>query len=168
MPRVSTALVLGLGLCLAACHKKPDPKLLYVSAEVSGEVVVIDPQSAGVLSRISVGKRPRGLKVSRDGRTLYVALSGSPRRSPNFDNGTLPPADRSADGIAVVDLVERRFVRTLPGGQDPECFDLSLDGKTLFVSNEETATLSVLDLESGQIKRKIPVGRGACGRDRAA
>lgn len=158
MRRVFTALVLGLGLCLAACHKKPDPKLLYVSAEVSGEVVVIDPQFASVLARIPVGKRPRGLKVSRDGRTLYVALSGSPRRSPNTDDDNLPPADRVADGIGVVDLVERKLVKTLPSGQDPECFDLSLDGKTLFVSNEETATLTVLDLESGQIKRKIPVG----------
>src|SRR6187431_1043975 len=163
MRRVSTALLLGLGLCLAACHKKPDPKLLYVSAEASGEVVVIDAQLGSVLSRIKVGKRPRGLKVSRDGRTLYVALSGSPRRSPNFDDGTLPPADRAADGIAVVDLVERRLVRTLPGGRDPECLDLSLDGKTLFVSNEETATLSVLDLASGQITRKIPVGEEPAG-----
>jgi PQQ-dependent catabolism-associated beta-propeller protein len=159
MRRVFTALALGLGLCLAACHKKPDPKLLYVSAEVSGEVVVIDPQFGSVLARIPVGKRPRGLKVSRDGRTLYVALSGSPRRNPLTDDESKPlAADRTADGIGVVDLVERRLVKTLPSGQDPECFDLSLDGKTLFVSNEETATLTVLDLESGQIKRKIPVG----------
>jgi YVTN family beta-propeller protein len=158
MRRVFTALVLGLGLCLAACHKKPDPKLLYVSAEVSGEVVVVDPQSASVVARIPVGKRPRGLEVSRDGRTLYVALSGSPRPDPNTDDGNPPPPDRAADGIGVVDLVERRLVKTLPSGQDPECLDLSLDGKTLFVSNEETATLSVLDLESGQIKRKVAVG----------
>ncbi|HEX2671158.1 MAG TPA: beta-propeller fold lactonase family protein [Polyangiaceae bacterium] len=159
MRRVFTALILGLGLCLAACHKKPDPSLLYVSAEVSGEVVVIDPQSASVVARIPVGKRPRGLKVSHDGRMLYVALSGSPRPNPNTDDGNPPPADRAADGIGVVDLVERRLVKTLPSGQDPECFDLSLDGKTLFVSNEESATLTVLDLESGQIKRKVPVGK---------
>jgi YVTN family beta-propeller protein len=163
MRRVFTALALGLALCPAACHKKPDPKLLYVSAEASGEVVVIDPQVGSVLSRIPVGKRPRGLEVSRDGRTLYVALSGSPRRNPNVDEAKLPPADRTADGVGVVDLVERRLVRTLPSGQDPECLDLSLDGKTLFVSNEETATLSVLDLASGQIKRTLPVGQEPAG-----
>lgn len=140
------------------CSKKPDPKLLYISAEVSGEVIVVDPEFASVLARIPVGKRPRGLKVSRDGRTLYVALSGSPRGGPNVDESKLPPADRSADGIGVVDLVERKLVRTLESGQDPETFDISLDGKTLYVSNEETATLSVLDIPSGKVVRKVPVG----------
>src|SRR6187551_879351 len=148
-----------LALCLGGCHKKPDPKLVYVSAEGSGEIIVVDPEFASVLARIPVGKRPRGLKVSRDGRYLYVALSGSPRGGPNVDESTLPPADRSADGIGVVDLVERKLVRTLPSGQDPESFDLSQDGKTLFVSNEETAELSVLDLESGKIVRRVPVGK---------
>ncbi|HET7543138.1 MAG TPA: beta-propeller fold lactonase family protein [Polyangiaceae bacterium] len=156
-PFLSFALIWGL--FLAGCHKKPDPKLVYVSAEGSGEVIVVDPEGGAVLARIAVGKRPRGLKVSRDGRTLYVALSGSPRSGPNVDESNLPPADRSADGIGVVDLVERKLVRTLPSGQDPESFDLSKDGKTLFVSNEETAELTVLDLESGQIVRRVPVGK---------
>jgi YVTN family beta-propeller protein len=164
---VSVALTVGswvggswlMASCLVGCHKKPDPKLLYVSAEGSGEVIVVDPEFASVLARIKVGKRPRGLKVSRDGRFLYVALSGSPRGGPNLDESKLPPPDRSADGIGVVDLVERKLVRTLPSGQDPESFDLSKDGKTLFVSNEETAELSVLDLESGKIIRRVPVGK---------
>jgi len=156
------ALLVGLclsSLCLPGCHKKPDPKLLYVSAEGSGEIIVVDPEFASVLARIPVGKRPRGLKVSRDGRYLYVALSGSPRSGPNVDESKLPPPDRSADGIGVVDLVERKLVRTLPSGQDPETFDLSKDGKILYVSNEETAELSVLDLESGKIVRRVPVGK---------
>jgi PQQ-dependent catabolism-associated beta-propeller protein len=146
-------------LCLVGCHKKPDPKLVYVSAEGSGEVIVVDPEFASVQARIPVGKRPRGLKISRDGRYLYVALSGSPRGGPNIDETKLPPADRSADGIGVVDLVGRKLIRTLPSGQDPESFDLSKDGKTLYVSNEETAELTVLDLESGKIVRRVPVGK---------
>ena len=143
---------------LPGCHGKPAPGLVYVSAESSGEIVVVDPATIEIVTRISVGKRPRGLKVSRDGRLLYVALSGSPRGGPNVDESTLPPADRSADGIGVVDLADRKLLRTLPSGQDPESFDLSRDGKTLFVSNEETSELSVLDLESGKIVRKVPVG----------
>jgi len=157
--RSPLCLVLVFGLSLAGCHKKPDPKLVYVSAESSGEVVVVDPELASVLARIPVGKRPRGLKVSPDGRHLYVALSGSPRGGPNVDESQLPPPDRAADGIGVIDLVARKLVRTLPSGQDPESFDLSKDGKTLFVSNEETAELTVLDLESGKVVRRVPVGK---------
>ena len=146
-------------LCAVGCKKTPDPRLVYLSAEASGEIVVVDPDSAQVTARIPVGKRPRGLKVSRDGKLLYVALSGSPRGGPNVDESKLPPADRAADGIGVVDLVAQKLLRTFPSGQDPEAFDLSLDGKTLYVSNEETAELSVLDLENGKITHKVPVGK---------
>src|SRR3954462_13204733 len=99
MRRPFTASIIAplFALCLVGCHKKPDPKLLYVSAESSGEIVVVDPELGSVQARIAVGKRPRGLKVSRDGRLLFVALSGSPRSGPNVDESKLPPPDRSAD-----------------------------------------------------------------------
>jgi YVTN family beta-propeller protein len=159
MSRTFAALVAGVSLSLVACSKAPDPRLLYVSAEDSGEVVVVDPTSAKVVTRIAVGKRPRGLRVSRDGKRLFVALSGSPRGGPHVDESKLPPADRAADGVGVVDLASKKLERTLPSGQDPESFDLSLDGKMLYVSNEETAQLSVLDVEAGKIVRQVNVGK---------
>ncbi len=159
MSRTFAALVASVSISVVACSKAPDPRLLYVSAEDSGEVVVVDPTSAQVTARIAVGKRPRGIRVSRDGRRLFVALSGSPRGGPNVDESTLPPADRAADGVGVVDLASKKLERTLPSGQDPESFDLSLDGKTLYVSNEETAQLSVLDVEAGKIVRQVAVGK---------
>ncbi len=131
---------------------------VYVSNETAGTVAVIDPASGAVEAVIPVGKRPRGLEVSRDGKTLYVALSGSPIAPPGVDESTLPPADRSADGIAVVDLAARRIVRTIHSGQDPEAFDLSPDGRLLYVSNEETAEMSVVDLQAGTVVKKVPVG----------
>lgn len=143
-------------LLLTACHAPVER--LYLSAEQSGEVVVVDPQAARVVARIPVGKRPRGLKISRDGKRLYVAKSGSPRGGPNVDESKLPPADRSADGIAVVDLASSKVVQTLPGGQDPETFDLTPDGSALYISNEETSELSRLDLASGKITQRVQVG----------
>jgi YVTN family beta-propeller protein len=157
---------LPLLICaLAACspgakHDEPkhDGPLLYVSDEASGTVVVVDPATATVTSRIPVGKRPRGVKLSRDGKLLYVALSGSPRGGPGVDESKLPPGDRSADGIGVVDLATKKLIKTLESGQDPETFDLSPDGKTLFISNEETAEMSALDLVSGSIRGRAKVG----------
>lgn len=159
MNRAFTTVVGVVSLAVTACSTAPDPKLIYMSAEDSGEVVAVDPTSAQVMARIAVGKRPRGIKLSRDGKRLFVALSGSPRGGPNVDESKLPPADRAADGIGVVDLVSKKLVRTLPSGQDPESFDVSLDGKTLYVSNEETAQLTVLDIEGGKVIRQIPVGK---------
>src|SRR3954471_7979437 len=101
------------------------PAEIFVSNEASNDVSVIDAQSLVVSATIAVGKRPRGLRLSPDGRTLYVALSGSPKAGPGKDAAALPPPDRSADGIGVVDLAARRLVRRLPSGPDPEAFDLT-------------------------------------------
>jgi YVTN family beta-propeller protein len=142
-----------------ACGKSPTrAKRAYVSNETDGTVSVIDLAAQRVIATIHVGKRPRGLHVSRDGHRLYVALSGSPRGGPGVDESKLPPADRSADGIGVVDLDKLELVKTIASGQDPESFDLVGDGQ-LVVSNEETAEVSLVDVASGTVRARVPVGR---------
>jgi PQQ-dependent catabolism-associated beta-propeller protein len=142
---------------LGACRNTKRERV-YVSAEAAGVIGVIDPERGEVIERIHVGKRPRGIRLSHDQSLVYVALSGSPRAGPNVDESTLPPPDRSADGIGVVSLSQHKLLYTLPSGQDPECFDLDRDGRTIFISNEETAELSQLDLTSRKIIRKVTVG----------
>ncbi len=131
---------------------------LFVTDETTGNVVIVDPEAGQILATIPVGKRPRGLRLSPDGRQLLVALSGSPIAGPGVDESKLPPPDRSADGIGVIDVATKKLVRTLQSGQDPESFDVSADGKTLYVSNEETAEMSVLDLDAGTIRARVKVG----------
>ena len=93
----------------------PGPRL-YISDETGGNVVIVDPVAGTIVDRIAVGKRPRGLKLSKDGTKLYVALSGSPIAPPGVDESKLPPADRKADGIGVVDLTARKIEKILPSG----------------------------------------------------
>lgn len=131
---------------------------VFVSAEDAGEIVVIHAVTGHVVDRIKVGRRPRGLKLSADGKLLYVAVTGTPK--PDV-HGILPkstPQDRAADGVAVVDVVGGKLLRTLKAGQAPAALDLSPDGKTAYVTNSETAEVSVLDLASGKILKKIGVG----------
>jgi len=132
--------------------------IVYVTAEEGGEVVAVDPDVGEVIERVKVGKRPRGVKVSRDRKHLLVALSGSPRGGPGVDEAKLPPADRAADGIGVVELGTHKVSRTIESGRDPEAFDISRDGKTLFVANEETAEMSVVDLVKGKVNGRVGVG----------
>jgi YVTN family beta-propeller protein len=156
----------GLLIATAACRGEapapaaapPARERVYVSNETAGTIAIVDPVSGAVEAAIPVGKRPRGLRVSRDGRQLFVALSGSPIAPPGVDESTLPPADRSKDGIGVLDLATRKLVRTIDSGQDPEAFDLSPDGRWMYVSNEETAEMSVVDIAAGKVVRRVPVG----------
>ena len=66
---------------------------VYVSNEKSGDLTVIDGTTAKVAATIPVGKRPRGVHASPDGRTIYVALSGTPISGP-------PPLDAQGNPIA--------------------------------------------------------------------
>src|SRR3984957_3771223 len=119
---------------------------IYVTNEVSGDMTVIDSATYNVIATIPLGKRPRGIHPSPDRKTIYVALSGSPIAGPGVDEDTLPPADHSADGIGVFDVAQNKIVRVLKAGSDPENFDVSKDGTQLFISNEDDAAVSVVDI----------------------
>lgn len=131
---------------------------LFVSNEIGGTVSVVDVGTARVVYTIPVGKRPRGIRVSPDGRTVYVALSGSPIGGPNVDESKLPPPDRRFDGIGVIDAATGALVKVLQGGTDPEQFAISADGARLFIANEDAGLATVLDVSTGEIEREIKVG----------
>ena len=80
----------------------------------------------------------------------------------------MPPGDRTADGVGVVDLASGKLLRTYKSGQDPEALDVSRDGRKLFVSNEETAEVSVVDVKSGEIVKRVAIGKEPEGGDGAA
>lgn len=134
------------------------PGRLFVTNEMSGDLSVIDTSTAQVVATIPLGKRPRGVRSSPDGSFLYVALSGSPMAPPGVDEKTLPPPDRKADGIGVVDIRAGKLLRVIPGGSDPEQLAVSRDGKWIFVANEDAAQTSVIDVEDGSLVAAIPVG----------
>ena len=135
--------------------------LLFISNEDSRNLSVIDQGSNAVVATIEVGTRPRGVKVSPDGRTVYVALSGSPKCPPTMPDAECAKkkVDRSLDGVAVVDVASRKTVKVLPAGLDPEAFDVSADGRTLFVSNEDADSLTVVDIASDRATSNVKVGR---------
>jgi YVTN family beta-propeller protein len=101
------------------------------------------------------------LKLSADGRLLYIAVSGLQKCPPKVPDEECAkrPRDPEADGIAVVNTATGKVVAHLQAGSDPEQFDLSRDGRRLFISNEDSGTLSVIDAGSGALLATIPVGR---------
>jgi YVTN family beta-propeller protein len=148
----------GFG-CADSRHNNRE-ELAYVTNEDSGDLSVISAATHQVIATIPVGKRPRGVKVSPDGRTIYVALSGSPKCPPWMPEEECAKliADKTKDGIAVVDAVTQQVLRVIPGGSDPEQFDVSPDGKRLYISNEDAHLASIVEVESGKILHTIKVG----------
>jgi PQQ-dependent catabolism-associated beta-propeller protein len=126
-------------LALIAAAQAARAETIYVSDEEANVVHVIDGASLRETGRIEVGRRPRGLALSPDGRSLYVAVSDDNR-------------------IAVVDLGSGTVVGHLPSGPDPETLTASPDGKRLYVANEEDNLLSFVDVGAKRIASETPVG----------
>lgn len=151
---------------LAAPAKIPEWKSgyrIFVTNETSGDLSIIDGATLEVIGTVPLGKRPRGIHASPDGKTIYVALSGSPLAPPGVDESTLPPPDKSADGIGVYDIEQNKIVRIMESGSDPENFDISRDGNTIFVSNEDIGGVSIVDIPSGKLVQTILTGGEAEG-----
>jgi YVTN family beta-propeller protein len=162
-----------LAVALAALLPVATPALaaggyqIYVSNEKSGDVTVIDGTSLKAVATFPVGKRPRGIHASPDGKTVYVALSGTPIEGPpeldaqgnpvfkrdkkDDDDDDDVASDKSADGIGVIDVATRKVLKKISVGSDPEEFDISQDGKHLYVSNEDVKTASSVDIANGKV-----------------
>jgi YVTN family beta-propeller protein len=171
------AVLLGCSLLisLAATAQVAPRYEVYVTNERSGDVTVIDGGNFKVLATIPVGKRPRGIQVSPNGKTVYVAVSGTPIKAPpqidangnpvfakkkgkDDDDDDDANADKAADGIAVVDVASKKFVKKVNAGSDPEEFALSKDGKQIYISNEDVKTASVVSIATAKLEHIIPVG----------
>ncbi len=132
----------------------------YVSNEDDGTVSVVDTQRLESVATVAVGKRPRGMALSRDGKQLFVVVSGVPKCPPPLTDAQCAklPRDAKADAVAIVDTVGLRLSRVLTGVTDPERIELSRDGHTLFVTDEDAARVTVIDLARGKPIARIPVG----------
>jgi YVTN family beta-propeller protein len=146
---------------------------IYVTNERSGDVTVINGSDLSVTATIPVGKRPRGIHASPDGKTIYVALSGTPiapppkldaQGNPIFDRKKADDddddanADKSADGIGVLDVATKKLTGKLHAGSDPEEFALSKDGRHIYISNEDTKSATVIGIASAKVEHIIAVG----------
>jgi PQQ-dependent catabolism-associated beta-propeller protein len=146
-------------LCLLAVPLVANAGRAYVSNEDGESVTVIDTDKGAVIQTVSVGKRPRGLKLSHDGSQLFVALSGLPKCPPTVPDEECAKLERDlkADGIGVMDTKTLKVVKVLHAGSDPEQFALHPDGR-IFVANEDVATTSVVDPKSGKVLARVKVG----------
>jgi len=166
------AFVLGAVLPMTLTPARAAGYQVYVSNEHSGDVTVIDGTSLKAVATFPVGKRPRGIHASPDGKTVYVSLSGTPIEGPpqldangnpvfdrdkkkDSDDDDDAAADKSADGIGVLDVATRKLLRKISVGSDPEEFELSPDGRHLYVSNEDVKTASSVDIANGKVNNIV-------------
>ncbi len=129
----------------------PDGKVFFVADMKAGGLFVIDGDSFRETGFIQTGVGTHGLYPSRDATKLYAANRGS-----THIHG--PP--RGKGSVSVIDFATHRIVATwpIPGGGSPDMGNVSVDGKTLWLSGRYDDVVYAIDTASGEM-RKIPVGK---------
>src|SRR5512138_359339 len=102
-----------LALALVAAPAGAELRI-FVTNEKSDDVTVVNASTRAVVATIPVGRRPRGVAVSPDGKLVYVSNSNS-------------------DSLSVIDAKTLTVLRTVPAGIDPEGLTSNRAGTALYV-----------------------------------
>jgi YVTN family beta-propeller protein len=118
----------------------PDGSRLLVSNWCGFDVTVIDTATDTAISRIDVGRHPRGIAITQNSRAAYVAIMGEAK-------------------ILKLDLQSNAVVGQVgDAGQTPRHLLLSPDDRYLYVSNNHENMVRKIDLTSG-----VAVGKARTG-----
>ncbi|MDQ2843207.1 MAG: c-type cytochrome, partial [Acidobacteriota bacterium] len=93
-----------------------------------------------VTGRAEVGKRPKGIAISPNGKTLYVS-------------------DEASDVVTQLDAQTLAIERTLTVGWGPVGLVTDRAGTTLYVANTVGNDVSLLDLATGLERKRLQAGR---------
>jgi PQQ-dependent catabolism-associated beta-propeller protein len=126
----------GLVLCAATALAQGTA---YVSSEKDNSLTLIDLGTLAVKGTIATCKRARHVQMTLDAK-IMVACTDS----------------NAAD---IIDPATGKSLRRIPLGQEPEAFDISPDGKTVYVSNEDEGELAFVDAASGKTLKAVKVGK---------
>lgn len=137
-----------------------DGKKLIVATRENESVSVIDT-ATGDVQQIKVGKNPEFVRVS--GNFAYVSSEPSSKGGPPPKPGEKAKAEEEDDDdgelipakIAVINLAKGEKIREITGGPETEGIEFSADGKQLVITNEADNTVTVHDIETGELVKTI-------------
>ena len=137
-----------------------DGKKLIVATRENESVSVIDI-ATGDVQQIKVGKNPEFVRVS--GNFAYVSSEPSSKGGPPPKPGEKAKAEEEDDDdeelvpakIAVIDIAKGEKIREITGGPETEGIEFSADGKQLVITNEADNTVTVHNIETGELVKTI-------------
>src|SRR5215472_10286797 len=103
-------------------------------------MAVVAAQSGKVIKRVAVGRVPKGIALSPDGATVFVANSWS-------------------DTVSAIDAKTLQVSQTYKAGFEPT--GVAVAGSVLYTANRIGNDVSVIDVGTGEEMRRLPAGRGA-------
>jgi DNA-binding beta-propeller fold protein YncE len=113
--------------------------LLYITAELSKSVDVIDPAMRKIIAEIPTGAiESHMVVISPDGRRAYTA-------------------NVAAGSVSVLDLQKRALVTVIPVAKTVQRISISADGKRVFTHDQDTPRIAAIDTATNTVASWITV-----------
>lgn len=138
-----------------------DGKKLIVATRENESIAVIDPTTGEVVQQINVGKNPEFVRV-RDNFAFISsepsAIGGPPPKPGSKEaeeDDDDDDDDKTPARIAIVDLDKGEKIKDIVGGPETEGIEFSADGKEIIITNEADNTVTIHNIESGELVKTI-------------
>lgn len=168
----------------------PDKERGYVSNMQSGTVSVLNLKTNQKIVDLPAGKEPEGLALTPDGKRLLVAdrqnnmlfvfdtvtlaeiaavkTGNFPIRVAVSPDGTTAVTSDLGDGaLGLFDLETLTFTRKISVSGDKRSGQVTIlfsaNGDKIYVAETGTNRIAEIDLESGQVERRLPAGTNGDG-----
>jgi DNA-binding beta-propeller fold protein YncE len=184
---------LSVPMCFGVDHAdfSADGRYMFASCEFNGRMIEVDLRTQRVIRTLVLrggSASPQDVKLSPDGRVLYVADqlnnglwkinpftfrvtgflptgAGAHGLYPSRNAKYMYVSNRRAGSISVVSFKTQRVIETwqLPLPASPDMGGVSADGKTLWLSGRYDAVVYAINTTNGRLRATIPVGLGPHG-----
>lgn len=151
--------------CLWGIALSSDEKTAYVCLSRNNSLAVVDLASGKLVKEIPVGIAPYDVVLSTDGSKAYVSDWGG--RHPKKGEltaksaGTDTLVDERGVGcsgaVSIVDIRKASEISEVATGLHPADIELSSNGRTLYVANANSDTVSVIDTHTSKVVETIQV-----------
>ena len=163
----------------------PDESKLFVSDPVTQTVVVINTSTYKEIVRIPVGRSPSEIKISKDGKRVYVlqqfgplmtiidantykvlkkidfpcCIGGQMDFEFSLDERYVYVAGFDSNFVLVYDLQEDKVMKVIDTGLDPLDMTITPDGRYIYVSEVTGDEISVVDTVTNTLIKSIGLGK---------
>jgi YVTN family beta-propeller protein len=137
----------------------PDGKTLVVANKDEGNISILNAETGELIQHVPIGVNPEFVRVV--GQTAYVSFEPSSKGGPPPKPGEEVIEEEDDDEeevparISIVDLATGKVTKEIIGGPETEGIEFSHDGSKLIITNEEDDTVTVHDIESGELVKTI-------------
>jgi YVTN family beta-propeller protein len=150
---------ISVGVAPIGCAIVPGDRFALTSITGSNAIAVVDLERRKVIHSCVMGREPRHMDITPDGKFAYIAVSGGDYVGKIAIDALTE--NRTTDIVSSVREIKRIF---LGKGAMPYSVSVAPNGKSALAANNQTHFVSIIDIGSDTVRHQVDVGtKGARG-----